>query len=318
MTFSHKSGPSRQAVAVGAVIAEVAALVRASLPSNVTIQQQVAPHCPPFYGDAAEVHEVLMNLIVNSAAAVGESGGLIEISLQYGPPSPAVLEQHPHVRRDPQLQLAVRDNGTGMSPEVQSRIFEPFFSTKGPGKGSGIGLTMVHRIVTDAGGTITVDSTPGQGSKLTLFLPAGPTAPVTTLSHPPFAPLKPVQGRVLIIDDEPDVLAVTKRALQQVGLAPEVHARPADALAAFKFDSGAYVAVLTDLSMPQMSGLDLSREIRRLNPHVPIVIMTGHLTDGAQASAGALGGVQFVRKPFELTQLQALIVGHATTKSSAT
>jgi len=108
---------------------------------------------------------------------------------------------------------------------------------------------------------------------------------------------------------------VTKRALLQVGLAPEVHARPTDALAAFKFDSGAYVAILTDLSMPQMSGLELSREIRRLNPHVPIVIMTGHLTDAAQASAAGLGGVQFVRKPFELVQLQSLIVSHATAKT---
>jgi PAS domain S-box-containing protein len=311
MTFSHKSGPSHQAVALGPVVAEVVALVRASLPSNITVQQQVAPLCPPFHGDPAEVHEVLMNLIVNSAAALGDKGGLIEISVQHGLPARPLLERHPHVRPVPQLQLAVRDTGEGMGPEVLERIFEPFFSTKGPGKGSGIGLTMVHRIVTDAGGTIAVDSAPGRGTTMTLFLPATPGGPAQAAAPHSRPPIKRTEGRVLVVDDEPDVLDVARRTLQRVGLAIEAHAHPAEALAAFKFDSGAFVVVLTDLSMPQMSGLEFAAEIRRLNPHVPIVIMTGHLTDSAQASATSLGNIQFIRKPFEMAQLQTLIAGHA-------
>ena len=316
MSFSRTSPPSGHAVAIGPLIDEVAALVRATLPSNITIQRQLAPGCPPLDGDAAEIHEVLMNLVVNAAAALGDKGGLIEIGLQYGTPAAALRELNPLVRAEPQLQLSVRDNGQGMSAEVRARIFEPFFTTKAPGVGTGIGLTMVHRIITDLGGTIVVDSQPGRGTQMTLFLPAGraPLPPATPTARP--FPLR-AQGRILLVDDEPQVLAVAAEALQRIGLTAETYSSAGLALAAFKFDSGSYVALLTDLSMPEMSGVDLAAEIRRLSPHVPVVIMTGHLTETARAKARALGQVQFIQKPFDLPQLQAQFAGLAAEQKAA-
>jgi PAS domain S-box-containing protein len=313
MAFSRKSPPARQSVAVGPLIEEVVALVRATLPGHIVLERKIAPGCPPLDGDAAEIHEVLMNLVVNAGAALGEKSGVIEISLQFGPPAAELRELNPLVRPEPQLQLTVRDNGSGMTPEVRARIFEPFFTTKGQGVGSGIGLTMVHRIVTELGGTIVVDTAPGRGTRMILLLPAGQSAlPPATGTASPFPSPARAKGRILLVDDELEVLTVAALALEQVGLSPETHASANAALAAFQAEPGAYVALLTDLSMPEMSGVQLSAKIRQLSPQLPVVIMSGNLTETARAAARALGQVHFLQKPFDLAQLQNLIAGLAS------
>ena len=308
MAFSRKSPPTRRSVAIGPLIEEVISLVRPTLPAAVIVERRISLDCPLTDGDAAEIHEVLMNLVVNAAAALGDKGGLIEISLQFGVPTPETRDLNPLVRAEPQLQLVVKDNGPGMTPEVRARIFEPFFSTKGPGVGSGIGLTMVHRIVTEMGGAIAVDTAPGRGTRMILCLPAGQgTLPATNTTAFPF-PVR-AKGRILLVDDEPAVLAVAAQALAQIGFTADAHPSAPAALAAFRLDPGAYVAVLTDLSMPEMSGVELSTEIRQLRPNLQIVIMTGNLTESARSAIETLGQVLFIQKPFDLLQLQALLAG---------
>ncbi|HTL66166.1 MAG TPA: PAS domain-containing protein [Lacunisphaera sp.] len=311
MTFSRPQEPSRQPVALAAIVQEVGALMRASLPAQVTIEARVDPDVPPVNGDPGQLHEALMNLAVNAGSAIGDRPGRLEIRLRYGPPAAELLGRYPDLKAANQVQLAVRDSGVGMTPEVAERIFEPFFTTKGPGQGSGLGLTMVHRIVTDLNGAITVATAPGRGTEMTIFLPAV-EARAATPPNPDDAPAatqSPIgtDHGVLVIDDDPLVLNVTAMALQRPGWTVSAHAHPVAALAEFAKNPRAFAVVLTDLTMPQKSGLDVARDIRRQNPSVPIVVMTGHLTSRAQAEGAGIPNLRFIQKPFEIDRLLALV-----------
>ncbi|HVZ65835.1 MAG TPA: PAS domain-containing protein [Lacunisphaera sp.] len=311
MTFSRPQEPSRQPVALAAIVQEVCALMRASLPAQVTIEARVEPEVPPVNGDPGQLHEVLMNLAVNAGSAIGDRPGRLEIGLRHGPPVAELLSRYPDLKVASQVQLVVRDSGVGMTPEVAQRIFEPFYTTKGPGQGSGLGLTMVHRIVTDLNGAITVVSAPGRGTEMTVFLPAAEELPAATGSpdEVPLAAQSPLDTghRVLVIDDDPLVLNVTAMALQRPGWTVSAHAQPLAALEEFAKNPRAFAAVLTDLTMPQKSGLEVAREIRRQNLGVPIVVMTGHLTGRAQAEGAGIPNLRFIQKPFEIDQLLALV-----------
>jgi PAS domain S-box-containing protein len=304
MTFSRKAEVAPQRVDAGRIAGEVAQLLRASLPARIELATSIAPGCPPLRGNAAEVHELLMNLALNSAAAIGDRPGRITFSLEYGPPPAALVERHPQVGPEPQLMLAVADNGVGMTPEVQARMFEPFFTTKEPGQGTGIGLTMVHRIVTDLGGTIAVESTPGQGSVFRLFLPASPDARPAGEDPAPLAPsaVGGGRGRILLVDDEAVVRDVARLALRRLGYEVDEFSDPVAAAEAAVQRRG-YAAVLTDLSMPQLSGLELAARIRAADLQMPILIMTGNRPSGGTA----VSGVHFIDKPFELALLQEML-----------
>ncbi|HVT71623.1 MAG TPA: response regulator [Lacunisphaera sp.] len=311
MTFSRPHEPSRQPVALAAIVQEVCALMRASLPAQVTIEAHVDPDVPPVNGDPGQLHEVLMNLAVNAGSAVGDRPGRIEIGLRHAPPSAELLGRYPDLKPAPQVQLAVRDSGVGMAPDVAERIFEPFYTTKGPGQGSGLGLTMVHRIITDLNGAVTVVSAPGRGTEMTVFLPAAeePATPPRNPDDTPAGGASPIGGDhgVLVIDDDPLVLNVTAMALQRPGWTVSAHAQPLAALDEFARNPRAFSVVLTDLTMPQMSGLEVARDIRRRNPSVPIVVMTGHLTSRAQAEGAGIPHLRFIQKPFEIDRLLAMV-----------
>ena len=306
MSFSRRHESQHQPMALAPIVKEVCALLRATLPAQITLEQRIDPRAPPVNGDPAQLHEVLMNLAVNSAGAIGEQPGRIELSLQHGPPDEALHARYPHLSKEPQVQLAVRDTGKGMSPELMERIFEPFFSTKGPSEGSGLGLTMVHRIVTDLGGVITVQSAPGQGTLMTVFLPAAHALPPEPAKAPTAPPL-PAGHCALIVDDDPLVLSVTGAVLSRQGWKVETHTDPAEALASVQKNPQQFSVILSDLTMPHLSGLDLAQNIRQFNGTVPIIIMTGHLTSRAQALATQVANLHFIQKPYELDQLKSLL-----------
>jgi PAS domain S-box-containing protein len=308
MTFSHRHEPSHRLVALAPIVAEVAALMRATLPAQINLEHEIDPATPDVEGDPTQLHEVLMNLAVNAAGAIGEEPGVLTLTLRHGPPAPGIRARYPDLPASPQVQLAVRDTGVGMSPAVIERIFEPFFSTKEIGKGSGLGLTMVHRIVTDLHGLVTVESTPGQGTVMTVFLrPAATSRSATADTRTAPVPVMPAGTSLLVVDDDKPVLEVTAAALRRLGVTVQAHEHPAEALAALRHDPDRFSAVLTDLTMPQQSGLDLARAIRVLNPRIPIIVMTGHLTGQAQSERAKMAGLHFIQKPFELSQLLALL-----------
>ena len=247
-------------------------------------------------GDPTQIHQVLTNLCANAAHAMRERGGQLDIRQQ------AVVVNHELAATLPDLQpgnyvrLSVSDNGTGMSPEVVERIFDPFFTTKAMGEGTGLGLAVVHGIMKDHDGAVLVESTPGQGSTFQLYFPAAevPGPQALDLNQP----IPRGRGqRVLVVDDEEALLKVYQRTLERLGYMVTPFTSPTVALEAFRSGSGLFDLVITDFAMPGMSGVDLSRELKRFRPDCPVIITTGYTTSLDAHSIKTLGLAGLIIKP---------------------
>ena len=240
---------------------------------------------------------MLLNLVTNASQAMGVAGGRLVVEVETGSGD-----------GPPMALLSVTDSGVGMSAETMRRLFEPFFTTKNVGFGTGLGLSIVHGIVRDHGGDVSVSSTQGQGSVFTVSLPLGseqeaapaPVAPV--VKAPPTAAL-----RVLCVDDEPAIVRVVVRALGQSGHTVTGASDPREALELFRRDPGSFDVILTDQTMPHMTGTGLIKEILALRPGMPCVLMTGLGDEDMQQRARALGIVEALPKPFLTTELQRAV-----------
>lgn len=307
LTFSRRYQGDRAVIPLGPVVQEAVQLLRASLPANLEIRTRLAPGCPPVRCDAAQIHQVVMNLGTNAAHALRDRTGRLDIELGPVLPDQQLLEQYPQVNASHRVRLVVRDTGAGMDKTVLARLFEPFFTTKAPGEGTGLGLAMVHGIVKDHDGAITVNSVVGQGTVFTLYFPAAvdtaSPAPATD-SSPPLAPNSPFGGgrRILLVDDDESVLAVGQGILRRCGFETEVFANPAAALQRFRDAPGIFAAVVSDLTMPGMSGVELAREVRAVRADIPFILASGYLHSEAHGGAQESGVTHFVDKPFGLDE----------------
>lgn len=221
------------------------------------------------------------------------------------------LMSHLELIPGPHLLLTVQDTGHGMAPEVLDRIFDPFFTTKKPGEGTGMGLAVVHGIIADHQGRITVTSTPGEGTTVSIVFPllaaastdADDTDDADTdtveaeAELPSAASLNPGQGRVLLVDDEAPLVALGKEVLEELGYEVTTHTSSLEALEAFRAAPSRYDVVITDQTMPNLSGEDLAREILRIRPDIPIVLCTGFSHTMTEEKARELGIRKFMMKP---------------------
>jgi signal transduction histidine kinase/ActR/RegA family two-component response regulator len=307
LTFSRRYQGDRAVIPLGPVVQEAVQLLRASLPANLEIHTRIAPGCPLVRCDTAQIHQVVMNLGTNAAHAMRGMTGRLDIELEPVQPDPALMEQHPQVNASHRVRLVVRDTGAGMDQTVLARIFEPFFTTKAPGEGTGLGLAMVHGIVKDHEGAITVSSAVGQGTAFTLYFPAqgdaAGAAPASG-SSPPLAPNSPFGGgrRILLVDDDESVLAVGQGILRRCGFETEVFANPAAALQRFQEAPGIFSAVISDLTMPGMNGVELARKVRAVRADIPFILASGYLHSEAHGGAQESGVTHFVDKPFGLDE----------------
>jgi PAS domain S-box-containing protein len=307
LAFSRSSQHERKPAALGPVVDEVLHLLRASLPATIRINRIVAPDCPPVLCDAAQIHQVIMNLGTNAAHAMRQHGGVLTVELGGVVPSDPLRRRYPQINPTHTIRLSVRDTGTGMDSAVLARIFEPFYTTKATGEGSGLGLTMVYSILEDHLAAIVVASTPGAGTAFDLYFSPAPAAAVTAPAAP--ASLRPALapfGRdrpLMLVDDDEDVRAVGITLLRRLGFRPVAFADPAAALSAFRVAPDHFCAAISDLTMPGMTGWELAREILALRPQLPLVLASGNLNTGAERH-----GVQHtIRKPFDLEELASLL-----------
>ena len=309
LLFSRRHEPDRRAISVAPVIEEAVQLLRASLPATIAIRSSAQPDLPVVLADASQIHQVIMNLGTNAAHAMQERGGTLRIvvdQLTIGDPltSPsAELRPGPHVR------ISVSDTGTGMSPDVRARLFEPFFTTKGTA-GTGLGLSVVHGIVTDHDGAITVESGVGEGSTFHIYLPAiqgdETRLPAEEL----------VLGRgehVMYVDDEEALVLVMTRLLRRLGYRSTGFADANEALNAFRANPGEYDAVITDMTMPAMSGARLARELRAVRPGMPVAIASGY--ESAEMEAAGQEGLTRISKPFSMEGLSQTLRAMLVLKS---
>jgi PAS domain S-box-containing protein len=299
LAFSRSAVGERVPVHVERVVREVVDQVLAKAPSNVTVHAKLHADRAAVRGDATQVHQVVANLASNAVQAMPSGGTLrIGLAVERGEASRAATIG----RREPgeYVVLTVADTGTGIAPEVVDRIFDPFFTTKEVGTGTGLGLSLVHGIVTELGGAIDVASTRGVGSTFTIYLPRFGDVADDVVGKESDLPRGSGQ-RVLIVDDEEPLVQLASRTLEELGYAPAGFTSSSAALAAIRADPKHFDLLITDERMPEMSGSELIREVRGLRGSLPVVLMSGYL--------GATKGEadEVIRKPLSRRDFAACL-----------
>ena len=302
LTFARQRPLQRQVIAAAAVVDESVRLLRASVPAGVEFVCDISPDAPDVLADATQFEQVIINLGTNAWHALDGAPGQIRIGLHGVTVDDVAARAVNGLQAGRWAVLSVTDSGRGMEPEVLERIFEPFFTTKHAGKGTGLGLSVVHGIVQTHGGAMHVRSGPQQGTCFDIYFPdAGSTA---RPQEP--APLALARGggqHILFVDDEAPLVALNRRLLQHLGYRVSAFTAPSLALSAFLADPWSFSAVMTDMNMPEISGLQLAVEVLRVRPDVPLLLASGFITDELQQEAARLGISEVLHKPVSIAQL---------------
>jgi CheY-like chemotaxis protein len=271
----------------------------------VQIDAELDRACAPIRGDATQLHQVMMNLCTNAWQALPAEGGRLGVRLARTVITAEQQRQNPELPVGSAIVLSVSDNGCGIAPEVLPRIFDPFFTTKEAGRGTGLGLAVVHGIVRDHGGAILVQSTPGRGTTFELyFRTLEETAPNTEAR--PTLPADVPRGRqqrILFVDDDAGPRAALTGMLQYLGYQVIPVGNPAEALLRFAAQPAAFELLLADYAMPGMTGLELARQVRATSPALPILIVSGHLEADQRAESSRLRIAAVLTKPPSLADL---------------
>jgi two-component system cell cycle sensor histidine kinase/response regulator CckA len=273
LTFSRPADVQRNPLKLGAILKEGVQMLNATLPSSISIRTNIRTDEDVVVADATEMHQVIMNLGTNAGHAMKTKGGHLEYeleSLTLKPDSAEALS----IPAGPYVHLIVRDTGRGMSAEVVEKIFEPFFTTKIAGHGTGLGLTLVQKIVSRSGGYIKVNSQEGQGTTFHLYLPQSQELPTPTLVDKN----QLAHGRheqILVVDDEIPILDMMQQHLRKMGYRVITRADSQEAMKTFRADAYNFALVITDHTMPGLQGAELAEEMGALRPNLPVILMTG-------------------------------------------
>ncbi len=297
LTFSSRSNRGESPLRLNPLVEEMCQLLRSTLPSTIRLELDIGTASDTVIADPSQIQQVLMNLATNAAHAMRKKGGVLTVRLsdvlvpQDGQIPDADLPPGAYVR------LSVHDTGTGMTSGVRRRIFEPFFTTKETGEGTGMGLAVVHGVVTNHGGAITVESKPGKGSTFNVFLPsAGVQAagmPETTGEAPRGS------ERILVVDDEPAIAEMTALTLRRLGYQVTTAESGGEAWHIFTGDARGFDLVITDQTMPDLTGIELAKRMLKVRKDLPIILFTGYSETVSRDEAKKAGISEFVMKPIE-------------------
>ena len=306
LTFSRKADREKMPVLLGPIVKEVVKFMRASLPATIEISYAIETASDVVMADATQMHQVLMNLCTNAGHAMKDTGGLLSIELKEVAMDAMHLIHRPALTIGRYLELSVRDTGHGISPGNQERIFEPYFTTKQKGEGTGLGLAVVHGIVRDHGGDIRVYSEPGRGSIFRILLPLmeSEVGSEQIVAETPSAG----QGEtILFIDDEKMVVELSKEVLETLGYRVVAETDPRKAVEAFANESNAFDLVITDKTMPHLTGFDVAREIKRVRPDIPVILCSGIQEKGDMDKLPTLDISRLIKKPAAMSELARAI-----------
>ncbi|MDH4266682.1 MAG: PAS domain S-box protein [Deltaproteobacteria bacterium] len=307
LTFSRQGEQERKPVLISPIVKETLKLLRASLPSTIEVRQNMESETGIIEANLTQIHQVVMNLCTNAAHAMKENGGVLEVSLANAEMDIDTTAQHPDIHPGPYLRLTVSDTGVGIAPDLLERIFDPYFTTKKVGEGTGLGLAVVHGIVKSHGGIVKVYSEPGKGSTFHIYFPR--IDGFQEITETQKDELLPVGGheRVLLVDDEQALVDLGKKMLEHLGYEVAVRTSSVEALELFRNRPDRFDLVIMDFTMPNMTGDKLAQEMMRLRPGLPVILCTGFSERISEMKAKALGIQDFVMKPFDLNDLARTI-----------
>lgn len=300
LTFSRKGSEVKEPLQPAFIIKEGLKLLRASLPSSIEIRGEIDSGSGTVLANPTNIHQVLVNLCTNAQHAMTDEKGVITVKLERTELSgndPA-LTGNP---AGPYLKLTVSDTGCGMDEEVRGRIFDPYFTTKEPGKGTGLGLSLVHGIVQDCGGFIKVESEPGRGSSFQVYLPALEIE----AALPKIQEAEPPRGneRLMVVDDEEAISTMYKEILERQGYVVTAHTSAIKALEEFRRSPESFDLIISDQTMPGLTGVELVKEILQLRPGFPIIICTGYSSVISEEAALSIGARRLMTKPISRKEM---------------
>jgi len=305
LTFSRQGSSELKLMKMQPIVKEALKLIRSTIPATIEIIQDINDDCGVIKADPTQIHQIVMNLSTNAYHAMEETGGELKVSLKE-----IELGKSDKINSDiePGLYacLTIADTGIGMDKDLIKKIFDPFFTTKETGKGTGMGLSVVHGIVKSMNGDIQVVSQPGDGSEFNVFFPVEKSF----FEKPKFQTEKPIQGgkeRILLVDDEEAILTMEKRLLERLGYQVISRTSSLEALEAFRAAPDRFDLVITDMAMPNMSGDKLSAKLIKIRPDIPVLLCTGFSETMSEEKAESLGIQGFLLKPIVMKDLDQKI-----------
>jgi PAS domain S-box-containing protein len=302
LSFSPQSQEKLKPVEIRIITKEVLKLLRASLPSTIEIEQDIDPESGIIEAVPTQIHQLLMNLCTNAAAAMGADGGLLQISLRNEKITNVHEKMYLDIDPGFYVVLTVRDTGQGMTPDIMGKIFDPYFTTKEKGKGTGLGLAVVHGIVKGLHGGIAVESKPGVGTTFRAYFPVLEAEP-----PPDCADTKKTMPEgdecILFVDDEEEILNIGSRMLSHLGYQVITKSNSMEGLNLFKAQPDRFDLVITDMTMPNLTGDKLALELMKIRPGIPIILCTGYSESINEKKAKKIGIKEFSMKPFGMRDL---------------
>jgi signal transduction histidine kinase len=305
LAFSLQSRQERKPVQSHLIVMESLKLLRATIPSTIEIRADIAPDTGTIMADSTQVHQVLMNIFTNARHAIGEDGGNITLSLCPVNLGATEIATHPGLRPGRYVKLVVTDDGCGMDAYTAKQVFEPYFTTKEKGVGTGMGLAMVHGIVKSHSGVITVTSTLGKGTTFEVLFPRVDLEAEELVESPQELPKG--SEHILLVDDEDDLVYIGKEMLTFLGYRVTTKTNSGEALEVFRENPDPYDLLITDMTMPGMNGDKLAVEMMKIKPNLPVIIVTGFSERFNLEKAKALGIRDLAMKPIVMQDLAATV-----------
>ena len=305
LTFCRNEVQERVPLEVNSILKEALEFLRVTIPTTIEVKENLDGNSGNILADATQIHQVIINLCTNSAQAMEENGGVLEVSSSCLELSKNDLKNEPGMEDGVYVRLQFKDSGQGIDPENIDRIFDPYFTTKEVGKGSGMGLAVVIGIVKNHNGMITVQSKPGAGTTFNVYFPSvNLEVEKQAVENKPL----PVGGEdILFVDDDPSISNLAQKLLQKLGYRVQAMTSSAETLEHFKTDPTAYDLVITDQIMPGMTGAQLSKELLSIRPDLPIILCTGYSSSIDADEAKSIGIRTFLMKPVENRALSRTI-----------
>ena len=300
LSFARKTELEKKPINITPIVKESLKLLRSSIPTSIEIRQDIPEDIDTILADPTQINQVLINLCTNAAHAM-PNGGVLEIKLENVKLGEAATSNSPDLNPGRYLNLTVSDTGYGINPKDIDRIFDPYFTTKEVGRGTGMGLAVIHGIIKGHGASVSVQSQPGKGTTFSIFFPvveADAIVETETVNR-----LSTGSEKILFVDDEESMIKMGQQILGRLGYKPEIRANPVEALELFRSDPDLFDLVITDMTMPQMSGDKLAKEILNIRPDMPVILCTGFSEKVNEESAKEMGISAFVLKPIVMRDI---------------
>jgi CheY-like chemotaxis protein len=307
MAFSRQEGQTRTQVHVQDIVKEALKLLRATIPSTIEIKTSLNSGIHPVLADPTSIHQIMVNLCTNAWHSMKDRPGRLEVKLENIRVDADFARLNPTLNDGTYVRMSISDTGHGMDQSVVARIFEPFFTTKAPGEGTGLGLAVVHGIMKNHDGAILVHSRPGEGTQFDLYFPAYFGDGVPDLAPQTAAASRGAAQLILYVDDEKPLAQMGKKILEHLGYRTEIYSDVLAALSAVRSRPHAYDLVITDLTMPAMTGLELAQEIFRIRPDLPIILTSGYTATLSGERLHTMGIREVLMKPHSFDLLGATV-----------